>query len=257
MVKWYYKYNIEKLRFFLVLFILIYSTKTTYSGQIPNIIRTMASFDEYMLSQPRYDLTQSSNDATTNPRSDDAGNWTGCSYGRGNLVGTYRDWSACAETSYLGRPATVYDLRALSFNDVKLRMKTTGWDRIGLDSVPNQDVANIVMHIKLHFGNIANVQRALNELGENLTIDGSAGPNSNTTNALIRQTRKNPIKTFNAIRDRLAVVYTNSNPVYSAGFMRYLNTYFPRKMEIDTTTVLIPVVLVSGITAWYLYNKKK
>jgi lysozyme family protein len=216
----------------------------------------MASFDEYMLSQPRYDLTQSRNDATINPRSDDAGNWTGCAYGRGNLVGTYRDWSACAETSYLRRNATVSDLRALTFNDVKQRIKTTAWDRIGLDSLTDQDVANIVMHVKLHFGNISNVQRALNELGENLTIDGLAGVGSNTTNALIRQTRKNPIKTFNAIRDRLSVVYSNSNPVYSNGFMRYLNTYFPRKMEVNMASVTIPVVLVAGITTWFLYYKK-
>jgi hypothetical protein len=113
------------------------------------------------------------------------------------------------------------------------------------------------MHVKLHFGNISNVQRALNELGENLTIDGLAGIGSNTTNALIRQTRKNPIKTFNAIRDRLSVVYSNSNPVYSNGFMRYLNTYFPRKMEVNMASVTIPVVLVAGITTWFLYYKKK
>jgi lysozyme family protein len=216
----------------------------------------MASFDDYMLSQPRYDLTQSSNDATINPRSDDAGNWTGCVIGRGNLVGTYRDWSACAETDYLRRNATVNDLRSLSFNDVKQRIKTTAWDRVGLDSVPDQDVANIVMHIRLHFGNISNVQRALNELGENLTIDGSAGVGSNTLNALIRQTRKNAVKTFNEIRDRLALVYSNSNPAYVNGFMRYLNTYFPRKMEVNQAVISIPVVLVTGMTAWYLYSKK-
>lgn len=217
----------------------------------------MASFDEYMLSQPRYDLTQSSNDATINPQSDDYGNWTGCAPYRGNLVGTYRDWSACAESSYLNRPATVNDLRSLTFNDVKRRIKVTAWDRIGLDSLPNQDIANIVMHVKLHFGNIRNVQIALNSLGENLSIDGQAGFGSSTLNALIRQTRKDSIKTFNAIRDRLADVYSASNPRYSNGFLRYLNTYFPRKIEIKASYLIAPALIVSGVTGWYLYNKKK
>jgi lysozyme family protein len=152
----------------------------------------MASLDLYFEHPLRKLLSTSNNDATVNPLANDAGNWTGCVPYVGNLVGTYRDISACLLSDYLGRPATVYDLRALTEQDVKNLFRIYFWDKLGGDSIPSQDVANIATQNYAHFGNVRNIQRALNRLGENLSVDGVSG--SLTRQALARQAAINPAR---------------------------------------------------------------
>lgn len=192
----------------------------------------MADFQLYMLSEPRNLLSQSSNDGTSqnpdprHPMPEDAGNWTGCSRNSGNLVGTYRDISACMLTSVLGRPATEADLLALTFQDVSNYFRAI-WDGIGAGPLPDQDLANLYMHIKLHFGNIHVAQQGLNDLGENLSVDGVAGPL--TRAAILRQANRNAVATYNSIRLRLKANYENSNPIFRNGFMRIVEEWFPAK----------------------------
>lgn len=217
----------------------------------------MASIDSYLRSEPRYKLSQITNSDINNPDPVDAGNWTGCNRNSGNLVGTHRDWSACAETAYLGRPATYQDMSRIDYEALKKRIREVFWDKAGLDDL-SQDVANIYMHIFLHFGNVWVVQDALNKMGENLKVDGIAGRNSDTLKALIKRDRENSIRLYNRIRDSLEIAYLNSNPKYVRGFINGLNTYFPKKQEIggslptsgQVTSVFIPV----AITMYLFYR---
>lgn len=190
----------------------------------------MATLEGYMQSEPRRLLTEATNDGTSrnpgHPRSDDAGNWTGCGIGQGNLVGTFRDISACALSDYLGRPATEQDLWDLTYNDAKEIIRGW-WNNVGAGNIPDQKIANLYMHIQMHYGNIHVVQEALNALGENLSTDGIAGPL--TQAAIIRQTRKDPIKTYNTIRQTLWDSYSQMNPTYREAFLDIIRNYFPER----------------------------
>jgi len=217
----------------------------------------MASFDKYMLSEPRYSLSQTSNNGTAaagppHPMPEDAGNWTGCRQGVGNLVGTYRDVSACMLSDHLGRPATQSDLLALSFDDVKDLFRPI-WQSLGLDSLMDQQTANLVMHIRLHFGNVRLVQKGLNDMGEKLAVDGVGGPK--TRAALIRQTLNNGAATYNAIRERLKENYENSNPIFRKGFLRITEEFFPERTNYGGIWAKLFIIGGLSAAAYYFLNK--
>ena len=187
----------------------------------------MASFDSYINTPLRKALTSSANNGTKDtpghPRADDAGNWTGCSNGTGNLVGTYRDISACFLSQELGRPATYEDLKALTEQDAKRLIKKRFWDKLELDKVSHQETANIICHIYMHYGNIKVVQRALNKLGAGLSTDGQPGPK---TNAALQKYAG--VTGYNAIRSELKTAYENNSVViYRKPFLDALEKHFP------------------------------
>ncbi len=200
-------------------------------------------------------LTGIVNDATANPLANDAGNWTGCSPGKGNLIGTYRDISACALSDYLKRPATVQDLRNLTEADTRTIIRSW-WDKMRMSEVPDQDVANIVFHLRMHFGNVHIAQIALRQLGENVDIDGQFGPQ--TLEALKRQTRRNAGKTYTAIRNLLKANYQRSDPSVRAGFMRFLTDDFPEKPGSAKRYWLKAAIIIIVIALlWYGYKHFK
>jgi hypothetical protein len=189
--------------------------------QIKNVSLKDVNFNSYMNLPLRKKLTDSSNDGTINPDPTDSGNWTECKCGKGNLVGTYRDISACALSAYLKRSVTVKDLRSLTEEDAKKIIKTW-WDNMQMSKIPDQDVANLIFHIKMHFGNIQIVQKALN-IKDNNVIE-----------ILVEKTKFDPIETYNKIRENLKKAYENCNPKYRKGFMRFLTEDFPEKNEIHS-----------------------
>lgn len=209
-----------------------------------------ANFNGYFNLPHRKLLTSSANDGTINPRPDDAGNWTYC--GKGKLVGTYRDISACAATAYYGYEVDVHKLRSIDYNEAKRIIKWI-WDSINASEIPNQDIANITMHIKMHFGNVGLVQKALVQRGENIGIDGVMG--SKTLAALKRKAKSQPIKLYNSIRFYLEQSYNKSNPVYKKGFLKVLKD-FPKKKDNTITNYMIVavVVVLLVIAAQYAYK---
>lgn len=233
-----------------------------------------AKIENFLNSPLRSTLTSSANDGTSDnpghPKSNDAGNWTGCERNKGNLVGTYRDISACMLSDYLGRPATKADLKALSEQDAKDLIKIYFWDKLQSDRLTDQDVANISNHVFMHYGNVRVVQKSLNRLGDNLTEDGIPGP---LTNAALRaKTAENPDKTYNTIREELRKAYASNSVVeYREPFLRQLDLYFPvketvgaeaakeytpkekRNLSFKIAVLIIALLLIS----YYFYKKKK
>jgi hypothetical protein len=217
--------------------------------------KRMAQIELYFEHPHRKLLTLASNDATgieTNPRPDDSGNWTGCMIGVGYLVGTHRDISACLLSDHLGRPATVYDLRALSKQDVIELFRKYFWDKLGADSLPDQDVANIATQTFAHAGNVRLIQLALNDLGENLSVDGVSGPN--TRSALLRQTRIRPVAVYNKIRDKMAESYAAAGPVYAGPFLSQLDQFWARKDSMNKSAGLV-FAAVAAVGLYYFLNQ--
>jgi hypothetical protein len=199
----------------------------TVIEKVEPLVFADAKFEAYMNTNLRKKLTSHVNDATVNPRADDAGNWTGGVQGKGKLVGTYRDIAAVTACAYYGKKTvTPEELRAIDENEAKRIIKWI-WDSINASEIPDQDVANITMHIKMHYGNIRIVQRALNSLGENLKLSGTM--NKPTLKALQKHTKSDAINTYNVIRTKLKHSYSRSNPVYRKGFMRIIENDFPLK----------------------------
>lgn len=210
-----------------------------------------ASFNSYMNLPLRKALTSQVNDGTINPSPLDAGNWTGGVVGVGKLIGTYRDISAVALSSYLGREATVEDLRALTEASATKIIKSW-WDAMRMGEVPNQDVANIVFHLRMHFGNVRIAQKALNSLGESLNVDGQMGPT--TLEALKRQTRRNALKVYSVIRNMLKETYEKSP--YKTGFMRFLTEDFPEKKTVSSKQYWFTaaIIMLAIALVWYVYK---
>lgn len=226
----------------------------SFFSEIYALFTGRATGEAYMRSEPRATLTKASNSALMhiNPgavRADDAGNWTGCSVGSGNLVGTHRDLSACMASHILGRPITSEELGKYTEAQVS-EIFIDEFNNLGLNQLTNQSVANLVMHIKLHFGNVRVVQLALNDLGENVSVDGSMGPE--TLEALKKETRKNPTATHNAIKNRLEQSYQNANPVYRTGFLNALDDFQPQTKNLWWVWAILILLLLIIITILYL-----
>lgn len=213
---------------FFILFLLFLSNRQV-DANIKNAFnqKNMADFKAYMNTPLRKALTSSSNNGTKDtpghPRADDAGNWTGCSNGSGQLVGTYRDISACMLTQVLGRPATYLDLKALTQARAEELIKIWFWDKLELDKVKHQETANICAHIFMHYGNVKVIQDGLNTIGAGLTADGRTGP---ATLAAIQKFAG--VRGYNAIRAELKRRYeTNSVVIYRKPFLDALEKNFP------------------------------
>jgi len=130
-----------------------------------------ASFETYMQTPFRVKLTKASNNGMQNPNPKDGSNWTSCRVGQGQLVGTFRDISACAASLHLGRPVTKEELSNFSYEQAAAVLEGL-WEDIWAPTIPHQATANICMHVKVHYGNMRPVERALNSLGANCKVDG-------------------------------------------------------------------------------------
>jgi hypothetical protein len=235
---------------------------TDNKSKVMSVSIGKASFKKYVTTPPRSLLTSSNNDGTSDnpphPLPEDSGNWSGCKRNSGVLVGTYRDISACYYKAKTGITPTKQDLKSITVDQAHAWLKEDFWDKFEGDKLTDQDVANITCHIYMHYGNIAIVQRALNKLGENVSEDGRAG--GETNEALRRQTKKNPIRTFNTIREELRKSYAKDS--YNAkAFLDLLNKYYPPKE--DKNKVLNAIIIggtillaIAAIVLGVMYRKE-
>lgn len=104
----------------------------------------------------------------------DNGNWTGGVKGRGVLIGTNHGVSAPVLSEYLGRTATVSDMRTLSLEVTEKIFRRNYWDKIRGNEIINQDSANEIFDDAINAGVGAAIRKAQRALG--LKDDGIMGP---------------------------------------------------------------------------------
>ena len=230
-------------------------------SKLVQLLDRNASFQQYLDMPLRQKLTVAENNNLSAIAANDASNWTGCQVGKGILSGTARDISACAASVYFEKEVTVEDMAKLSYEEASNIIRSI-WDGIEASAIPDQDVANLVMHIQMHYGNLRIVQRGLNAMGSKLRLNGRM--DKATLDALVVNSFWKPRATYNQIRLALKNAYKRSR--YPSAFLKALKKEFPEK--VDHLAILISAFydwqqrvvgqsyrIASSVHNWTLPNK--
>lgn len=183
-----------------------------------------ADFEHYMNTPLRQKLLDTINNGMHSPRPHDASNWTGCRVGKGELVGTFRDISACAASACYKRDVTVDELANFSYDQAKGVIRWI-WDGIKATELPDQKIADLYMHIQMHYGNVKVVEKALDKMGYKVSLNGRMRPYE--FQQFIEASKKTPFQTYNQIRDCLKTAYAGDNPHFRKAFLKFLDKEFP------------------------------
>jgi len=147
-------------------------------------------------------------------------------YACGNLIGTNMGVSAVAFSDWIGRCPTVAEMVNL---DQQTAFNFYSWyfDRYNLYPIQNQKLFELCANNTMGAPSqaIKAEQRALNNLGANLAIDGQRGPQ--TIAALNNAAKKNLPVTYNAIRAEWVAYLNNINSEYRAGWIARMDQHFP------------------------------
>jgi len=95
------------------------------------------------------------------------------------LVGTNKGISAPVYETYIGRPPTEADMRAITTATANAIYKRNYWDRLKGDNIKTQEVANVLVDhgVNAGTGRAAEIVQTVlnNEFNKNLTVDGAVG----------------------------------------------------------------------------------
>lgn len=107
----------------------------------------------------------------------------------GENVGTNHGINAKVYERYIGRVPTVLDMQNMSAQTALEIFKNQYWDRVKADQINSQPVAETLTDMTINAGGngIKIMQRTLNQLGHDLTIDGGFG---NLTLAAVNATNQ-------------------------------------------------------------------
>ena len=206
---------------------------------------------------------------------DDAGNYNSGKAGVGPLIGTNRSIAAFTLSAWRGYPVTKEEMMALSLEEAKAIYKAKFWDKIQGDKMDSQTVAELTGDLRSHTGNSMILQRALNNLGANLKVDGGVGNATITAlndllkrkgeKAVYEQMRAEAIKFYTELKNRTTGNVERNRKTGEAG-IKHLNEDYPpydqlaanRKDESGNSNkkrlwlfILIMVLLV--LIAGYIY----
>lgn len=158
---------------------------------------------------------------------DDAGNYNSGKVGVGELIGTNRSISAPALSSWRGYPVTKQEMMDLSLAEAKEIMKAKFWDKVKGDEINSQLIAEFVGDLKSSTGNIKIIQKALNNLGASLMVDGAMGEQSlKALNDALK--RKGEKAVYDAIRAECLVFFAAmSNRKYGEAQVKHLDKDYP------------------------------
>jgi lysozyme family protein len=155
---------------------------------------------------------------------DDNGNWTGGKKGVGELKGTKFGISAASYPAIDIKALTIEQASALYYRDF--------WRPLGLDEIPNLDIACEIFDTAVNTGTgtaVRIAQRSVKFLGEDIAVDGK--PGSDTIKALVRWSKKDPQSLFKALNGyqfmRYAEIVETSpkQGKFSCGWLKRIQEY--------------------------------
>lgn len=147
-------------------------------------------------------------------------------YACGVLVGTNMGVSAVAYSDWVGRCPSKQEMKALN-QQTAFNFYAWYFDRYNLYPIQNQNLFELCANNTMGAPSqaIKAEQRALNNLGANLTVDGNRGPK--TIAAINKAAAKNFSVTYNAIRAEWVAYLNGINSEYRAGWISRMDKYFP------------------------------
>lgn len=190
----------------------------------------------------------------------DKGNWANYKIGVGKLIGTNRSIAAQTLIDWRDRMVTKQEMMDLSITEAMQIYKVKFWDKIHGDNIQSQAIADILADMKSSAGGnaIKQMQRVLNEWGENLAVDGSFGSKSVT--ALNRQIKKvGQARIYNAFREKMIVFYRSINNPYEKQLIGSLEEDYPPMKETwgAQNGVALIVILAILIGLYGIYQIKQ
>jgi len=161
----------------------------------------------------------------------DPGNWTGGSIGSGIQAGTNMSISAPALSSWRGYPVTENQMRALTESEALQIYKVKYWDKVKGDEIKSQVIADFAADMKSSAGGngIKQLQKALNDMGESLSVDGVVGPL--TLAAINRRVEQNEAKLNNLFRKNMISYYKGIGGGFVDNWVSSLNKDYPEMSE--------------------------
>ncbi|TNE80837.1 MAG: hypothetical protein EP332_06355 [Bacteroidetes bacterium] len=139
---------------------------------------------------------------------------------RGELVGTNRGISAIAYETYLNRPPSVADMKAITATTAKKVYKKLFWDFMRGDQIKNDSVAHIMFDSFIATGNLKLVRQGINKVSSTKVTEKHVAFNDFTVRVVNGADQKalfNSIKDLN-IQQRKALA--EANPSKYAMFLK-------------------------------------
>lgn len=152
----------------------------------------------------------------------------------GQLVGTMRSISAPAYENWIGHPPTAQEMQAISIETAKAIYKARFWDEIKGDEINSQVIAEMAADMKSSAGGngIKQLQKALNQIGYNTSVDGAVGAQTlQAINQAIKDGKTADL--YENYRLLMLEYYQGLNPYYVAGWTRDMNKYYPQRDKND------------------------
>ena len=136
---------------------------------------------------------------------------------------TWATFYKAVTSGLISYPLTKQGLASISKEDVKKITKIWYWDVVKGDQINDQKVANSLADAVFNTGRWGAIlmQRALNKLGNNLTVDGIIGDIS--LNAINKTNSKELLKEFNDMRRQYYKAI--NQPHFLQGQMNRVNRY--------------------------------
>lgn len=150
----------------------------------------------------------------------DKGNWTGGAIGAGQLIGTNRSISAIILSEYLGKTATLADMKNLSIATAHKIYYQKFWLPIQGDKIKSQLIANFIadMRSSAGYNGVRELQKTLNNLGESLKVTKRV--DELTLAAINRQIKESEKRLNNAYHDQMAAYYYSISGGTNSKFLK-------------------------------------
>ena len=200
---------------------------------------------------------------TNNPN--DNGNWTGGKVGSGTLIGTNHGISAPVLSSWLGRTASVSDMKNLSYQTALQIYKRNYWDALNLDKVNNQSVALLIYDSGVNIGTSWVKTATVDSLN---TVGKSVSKSDSWSTLVSKINQSDQQKFYNALWNKRKQKYDSmsSSPFYE-GWMNRINrlAFFltEKTQNIKSiakrnrpVTILIVLLSVTAITGLLVFRKQ-
>jgi lysozyme family protein len=150
------------------------------------------------------------------------------------------------------------DIKNLTIQDAKKIYKSDYWDRLKGDQIINQNLASVLFDYAVNAGTgqaAKDLQRIVNNLGTNISIDGSVGPQT-----LAAINKLNGDSLANSLSARRIDFYKNLASKNPALYAKFLNGWLKRAsdfvLDMPAQNIGAFSLMAAGLVAWLFIRSR-